>query len=366
MIRMFSVYMNDAAMGRVLSTLQSGQLAEGPVVKEFEAKLHTTLGIRNVVAVNSGTSALHLALMLAGVEAGDEVITTPQTMLATSQAILMQQARPVYADIEYHTGNIDPEDIEYRITDRTKAILVVHWAGYPCDLHEIHKVAKAHGVPVIEDAAHALGATYKGLTVGNISHYTAFSFQAIKHITTGDGGALAVCCPRIYKEAKRRRWYGIDRDNSKAGVLGEREWMVEEVGTKFHMNDLAASVGVALLDDVKDILRQRAYIAHRYYTELKGFDDVMMFDRHNDRTHANWLFSLHVERRLNFIKAMHDRGVDVSVVHQRIDRHPVCGGKRNDLPTMDMFDQTHICLPLHMGLSDDDVTHVIESVKKGW
>lgn len=365
MIRMFSVYMNDAAVERATKTLRGGYLAEGPVVKEFEGKFQDVLGVSGAVAVNSGTSAIHLALMLADVNAGDEVVTTPQTMLATSQAILMQQAKPVFADIQYLTGNIDPQDIEHRITDKTKAILIVHWAGYPCDLAEIHEIARRHSLPVIEDGAHALGATYNGIPIGNISQYTCFSFQAVKHITTGDGGMLCLNNQRDYAAARRCRWYGIDRDNSKTGVLGEREWMVEEVGSKFHMNDLTASVGISLLDDLRYILAKRTMIAYRYWGQLRT-SGVTMFNRQKPRTHANWLFSMHVERRLNFIRAMRDRGVDVSVVHQRIDRHPVFGGKRLDLPNMDRFDESHICLPLHMGLSDEDVQHVIDAVKEGW
>jgi len=366
MIKMFSVYMNEAAVGRTLRTLESGYLAEGPVVKEFENKFRDVFHIPCPVAVNSGTSAIHLALILADVKAGDEVITTPQTMLATSQAILVQQATPVFADIQYETGNIDPEDIEHRITEKTKAILVVHWAGYPCDLARIHEIAKKHNLPIIEDAAHALGATYNKIPIGDISQYTCFSFQAVKHITTGDGGMLCLNNQRNYVAARRRRWYGLDRDNSKTSVLGEREWMVEEVASKFHMNDMAASVGVELLDDLGDILKRRNVIAYRYWSKLKEVPGITMFERQKDRTHANWLFSMHVERRLNFIRAMRDRGVDVSVVHTRIDRHPVFGGKRLDLPNMDRFDESHICLPLHMGLSDEDIQHVIDSVKEGW
>jgi len=304
--------------------------------------------------------------MLADVKAGDEVITTPQTMMATSQAILMQQARPVFADIQYKTGNLDPRDIEHRITDKTKAILAVHWAGYPCDMDEIAEIAQRYGLFVIEDAAHALGARYKCEPVGNLSHCTCFSFQAIKHITTGDGGLVSTNTEARYLEARRRRWYGIDRANSKPSVLGEREYLVEEVGTKFHMNDLAASVGIKLLDDIDKVLARRQAIADRYLLELDNVPGITLFERKGDRKHANWLFSMHVERRLAFIQAMRGRDVDVSVVHQRIDRHPVFGGLRKDLPVMGKFNQSHICLPLHMGLSDEDVDTVIWAVKAGW
>jgi perosamine synthetase len=171
-------------------------LSEGRLVKEFEEKLEKELGLKNPIAVNSGTSALHLAIVLAGIGPGDEVILPAQTFIATGLVIAQEKAVPVFADIQYKTGNIDPNKIEEKITKKTKAILVVHWGGTPCDMDEIHTIAKKHKLVVIEDAAHALGATYKKRPIGSISDFTCFSFQAIKHLTTGDGGAVCVKDPK--------------------------------------------------------------------------------------------------------------------------------------------------------------------------
>ncbi|PYJ08479.1 MAG: DegT/DnrJ/EryC1/StrS aminotransferase family protein, partial [Verrucomicrobia bacterium] len=223
---------SEQAIANATATLRSGFLSEGKQVKRFEDELAARLGLVRPVALNSGTTALHLALVLAGVKAGDEVIIPPQTFIATGMAVLMQGASPVFADIQPHTGNIDPESIREKITGRTKAIMPVHWAGYPCDLEEINELARAHNLVVVEDAAHALGAAYRGKPIGAISRFTAFSFQAIKHLTTGDGGAL--CCLRAEdeKRARIRRWFGIDRDNSAPSSLGERVYDADELGFK--------------------------------------------------------------------------------------------------------------------------------------
>ena len=363
---MFKPYVSDQAIKRVARTLNSGWIGEGPAVREFEDKFNEVIGAPYPVAVNSCTSALHMAIVMAGVKAGDEVITTAQTMMATSHVIIAQQAHPVFADIQYMTGNINPGDIEKRITKRTKVILVVHWAGYPCDMDEIHEVASKYDLPVIEDAAHAIGASYKGKSIGTISPYTCFSFQAIKHVTSGDGGMLCLCNEKDYEEAKRRRWYGIDRVNRKPSILGEAEWNVTEVGYKYHMNDIAASLGIEHLNEFKVIFDRRTEIVRRYRNELSEVSGITLFENNNDRVSANWLFTIHVERRTDFAKMMKAKGVDVSVVHLRIDRNDIFGGLRDDLPNLTTFTKTHISLPLHNLLTDEDVDYVIHCIREGW
>jgi len=365
-VAMFRSYVSERAIERVTKTLRSGWIGEGPVVKELEDRFRKVIGAPYPVAVNSCTSALHLAVVIAGVKAGDEVITTAQTMMATSHVVLAQQARPIFADIQYTTGNIEPNNIEHRITDRTKAILVVHWAGYPCDLDEIHAIALRHGLPVIEDAAHAIGASYKGRPIGSISPYTCFSFQAIKHVTAGDGGMLCLASEEDYHKARRRRWYGIDRLNRKPSILGEPEWNVTEIGYKYHMNDIAASLGVEHLNEFDVIFGRRAQIAARYRQELFKVPGVTLFESKEDRVNANWLFTMHVERRKDFARMMQSKGVDVSVVHLRIDRNDIFGGLRNDLPVLDKFTETHISIPMHNGLNDEEVEYVIQCIREGW
>jgi perosamine synthetase len=365
-VRMFSVYVSDKSADRVAQTLRSGYIGEGPVVREFEKALREIIGVPYPVAVNSCTSALHMALVMAGVRAGDEVITTAQTMMATSHAIQQQQALPVFADVQYDSANINPHDIEHRLTERTKAILVVHWGGYPCDLDEIHSIAARYSLPVIEDAAHAIGATYHGKPVGSISPYTCFSFQAIKHVTCGDGGAICLLDEGRYEEALRRRWYGIDRVNRRPTILGEPEWNVTEAGYKYHMNDIAASVGIENLKLLPELLHRRRRIAAYYEENLHGVPGVTLFQSKPDRLSAYWLFSLHVQEREEFVRMMADKGVEVSVVHLRIDRNDIFGGLREDLPVLDKLTQTIISLPIHNHLTDEDVGYIVDCIMAGW
>lgn len=365
-ISLFKPYVNERAIELVAETLRSGWIGEGPKVREFEARIGAMVGSPFPVAVNSGTSALHLALLVAGIRPGDEVITTAQTMLATTQAILACSAVPVYADVQYGTGNIDPADIARRITPRTRAILAVDWGGYPCDYEELLSIGRSHGLEVIEDAAHALGATYKGKLAGSVCPYTCFSFQAIKHLTTGDGGMVCVSNEEDYYTAIRLRWFGIDRFKRQPSVLGEPIWNVKELGFKYHMNDVAAAIGLGNLEDWEMILSRRQQIAAAYRNALSSVPGVRLFGRQSDRQSADWLFSIHVERREDFCRAMQARGVPVSVVHLRIDRNDICGGERDDLPVLARFTETHVSLPLHPLLTDEDVQFVIESVRAGW
>ena len=363
---MFLPYVSEAAKARVQATLGSGYIGEGPVTAEFEEAFNRVIGTRFSLALNSCTSALHLAMQIAGVGPGDEVITTAQTMAATSHAILGHYARPVFADVQYETGNIDPRDIAHRITDRTKAITVVHWAGYPCDMDEIHEAASRHGIPVIEDAAHAIGAVYRGRPVGTISPFTCFSFQAIKHITTGDGGMLSLTDEGAFHQARRQRWYGIDRKNRQPSELGEPIWDMAETGYKYHMNDIAASMGIEHLADLPAILERRNEIAGKYREALKTTPGITLLDYKGDRKSACWLFTMHVENRQEFARKMRSQGVEASVVHLRIDRNSVFGGLRDDLPNLERFNDSQISIPVHNMLSDEDVEHVIECIKGGW
>ncbi len=365
-IEMFKPYVNERAIELVTQVLRSGYIGEGPRVKEFEQKMGLRVGSSFPVVVNSGTSALHLSVQLAGVKPGDEVITTAQTMLATTTAILMAGATPVYADVEYTTGNLSAEDISRHVTAKTRAILAVDWAGYPCDWDAILAVARKHNLIAIEDAAHALGATYKGRPVGSVAPITCFSFQAIKHLTTGDGGMICVSSAEDYERAAQLRWFGIDRYKRKPSVLGEPEWNVTELGYKYHMNDIAAAVGLGNLGDLDWILQRRHEIVAAYRAELESVPGVQLFERQQDRQSADWLFSIHVERREAFCQMMAAKDIMASVVHLRIDRNDLCGGKRDDLPELARFTGTHVSLPLHPNLSDGDVRRVIESIRGGW
>ena len=363
-VPIFAVYVSERAIERAVATLRSGYIGDGPVVREFEAQVAQFTQARHAVAVNSGTSALSLAL--AGVGPDDEVVTTAQTFVATSHVILARGARPVYADVQYLTGNIDPGDIPRRITSRTKAILPVHWAGYPCDMDEILAVADQRGLPVIEDAAQALGATYHGRPIGSLPTVACFSFQAVKQLTTVDGGMLCTQDDDAAESARRRRWFGIDRAKRRPTLLGEPAWDITEPGYKYHMNDVAAALGTAHMDELSTIHARLGQIDARYRDALADVPGLTLFDAAPDREGAFFTFCVHVERRDDFAHAVRSRGVDASVVHLRIDTNTVFGPLRTDLPQLDRLTETMICLPLHYRLTDDDVDDVIDAVRTGW
>jgi len=336
--------------------LDSERVSAGELAAEFENQLQLHLRLpRKPLSVNSGTSGLHLALAVAGIKAGDEVILSAQTFIATGLVILMQHAKPVFADIQPDTGNICPISIRKKITNKTRAIMAVHWAGYPCDMDEINQIGREYGLFVIEDAAHALGATYKNRPIGSLSDFTVFSFQAIKHMTTGDGGAVCCLTDQNAQELARRRWFNIDRDHSKLSILGEREYNSEHIGYKYHMNDLSAAVGLGNIGELYHTLERHRFIGSYYKENLKDINGINLLNFSNDRESSFWMFPFIVDKREDFIKSLKDRGVPTSVVHRRID-----------LPGQEFFDQYQVALPVHTKIKDDDLELIIDSVKKGW
>ena len=365
-LSLFHTYISPHAVKHVNEVLQSSWVSEGPKVRAFEEALSERLGLRGPVALNSGTSALHLALAVAGVGPGDEVMLPAQTFVATGLAVLMQGATPVFADIDPLTGNISSVSISENITRDTKAVIPVHWGGYPCDLDEIGVVAEQHGLVVIEDAAHALGATYKARPIGSVSRFTAFSFQAIKHLTTGDGGAL--CCARDddARAAFARRWFGIDRAGSQPSILGERTYDIAEVGYKYHMNDVAGAIGLGNLEGFSDRLKRRQRIGAHYRQQLGNVPGLQLLRLEEDRTHAYWLFTILVERREDFIRKLAEERITASVVHLRIDRNSIFGASRGHMPGQEAFNEQQVAIPVHDGLTDDDVDKIVSTVQSGW
>jgi len=363
MIYMFWPYISEKVYDEIKKVLATRWIGQGPKVEEAERKFSKVIGVEYPVTVNSCTSAIHLALILAGVGRDSEVITTPMTCSATNIPILYCGARPVFVDIQPDTLNIDPAKIEENITEHTRAILVVHWAGYPCDMDEILAIAKRHNLYVIEDAAHALGARYKDKPIGAISDFTCFSFQAIKQITTADGGVLSVLNEGDYKRAKLLRWYGIDRE-----FKGDIYWkyQIKEVGYKYHMNDLAAGILVAQLDDLSLVLSRRKEIVERYRRELKDVPGLKLLSQKEDRESGNWLFTIRVKDRQGFIKKLLDNDIESHMVHVRCDIYPIFGGKRLDLPGMNEVEPEYVSIPLHCKLSDEDVSKIIKTIKSGW
>jgi perosamine synthetase len=349
----------------VKENLESGYLSEGDLVRRFEQSLEEQFGMRNVVAVNSGTSALHLALVLAGVGEGDEVILPAQTFVATGLAVLYCGAKPVFADIGMD-GNISDVDVANKVTEKTRAIIAVSWGGNPCDLSELKMFCGTDPFfTLIQDNAHALGATYQGKDLSSFSGFSCYSFQAIKQLSTGDGGAISCWNKGVYERAKRLRWFGIDRENDKADETGERVYNLKEVGYKYHMNNVAASIGLGNLHGFRERQERVKQIAKIYDAEIEKFGGFYINYVPKKDGCSYWLYDIIVDDRINFIKAMKSRDIPVSVVHVGIDRNDIFGGMQ-DLPVQRYWDEHHVCLPIHAGLTDEDVEQVVEGVKAGW
>jgi len=356
LIPLFRVHMppEEELLPALRDVLYSGQVGQGPKVEEFEAALAPVAGNRNVLAVNSGTSALQLALRLAGARGGS-VVTTPMTCAATVLPVLAEGARPVWADIDPATGNIDPLDAERKLAPDTRAVLAVHWGGQPCDMTALMDLGARHGIPVIVDAAHALGAQWAGEPVGSpAADFTCFSLQAIKHITTIDGGILTTRDAGNYRRGKLLRWYGIDRDAEQADARVAAD--IGDWGYKFHMNDVAATIGLAQLRHLPGILAAHRGNAAFYDDALCGLVQAAPARRYSEG--AWWLYTLLWRdggQRAAFQAFMRSRGIQVSRVHGRLNRL-TCFREyaAGPLPGVDEFFERECCIPVHWALTGAD------------
>jgi len=365
-IPLFKVYMNDEVGPLVNSVLYSGWIGQGPKVKEFEERLGSEFRNDKVIGLSAGTHGLSLALRLAGVGPGDEVITTPLTCTATNMPILMHGAKIVWADIKPNDLNIDPRSIEACITDRTKAIIVVHWGGYPCDMKEIYDIASAHDIKVIEDSAHAFSSSYKASVVGDChySDYSMMSFQAIKHLTTVDGGALFLKSKEDYERAKLLRWYGIDRENPRKDMRCEED--IAEFGYKYHMNDVCATIGLANFNGALENVEKSRENAKYYNQELLGVPGVRVIQTRTDRLSSYWIYTLLVEDRTSFAYTMGSNGISVSRVHERNDKHTFVKEYSKELPGLESVIDKMICIPVGFWVTKEDREYIVETIKGGW
>lgn len=333
----------------------------------FQEEFRKKFGFKYVQAVNNCTAALRLSCAIAGVGPGDEVISTPLTMMASNTVILEQFGKPVFVDVQYETGNIDPWRIRERITPKTKAIMCVHLAGYSCDMEELWEIGEKHNLLVIEDAAHAIGAMYRGKYIGVKSDAACFSFQATKHMTTGDGGMLVTSSKRVIGEARKRYWYGIDEKKRFAPTpIGYGDFDVKVPGYKYNMNDIAAVMGLEQLKEIDEVMSKRMRIARFYREELAEVEGLSLFEWKPDRVSGNWLFPVHVKRRMAFAKMMRSNGIEVSIAYKRNDVYSIFGGRRKGLTQLDRLDEDMIYIPLYDGLSWEEVEYIVETIKKGW
>lgn len=364
-IPMFRVAMNENIDNSLLKVIHSGWIGQGEAVRDFEEALHDVFKNERVLTLSAGTHGLSLALRLAGVEKGDEVISTPLTCTATNMPILQAGAKVVWADVK-KDFNIDPESIRKCITEKTKAIVVVHWGGYPCDMKEISDISYTYGIPIIEDCAHVFNATYKDSLIGDChySDYAMFSFQAIKHLTSVDGGALCCGNQQSYDRGKLLRWYGIDRESPRTDFRCEED--IQEWGYKFHMNDVCATIGLSNIDLAYENSKKAQNNARHYETELIPFNGIEIPQIADDRESAYWLFTMLVENRSDFTHMMGSKGIAVSRVHERNDKHTCFKESRKNLPVLESIINKMICIPVGWWVTKEDREYIIDCIKQGW
>lgn len=356
---------NEADIQAVVDVLKSDYVTTGPKVGEFERKVADYAGAKYAVAIANGTAALHAACYAAGIGEGDEVITTPITFAASSNCVLYCGARPVFADIRPDTYNIDPEDIKRKITSKTKAIIAVHYSGQPCEMDEIHQIAREHGLLVIEDAAHALGADYKGKKVGSISDMTTFSFHPVKHITTGEGGMITTNNEELYKKLVLFRTHGITRDETMM-TGNEGAWYYEqlELGYNYRITDIQCALGISQMDRLDEFVMKRRKLAGRYDKAFESVPDIITPKQAAGCHNSYHLYVVQVcgrDRKEVFDK-LRASGIGVNVHYIPVYKHPYYqkhGYDKVCCENAEAFYNRAVSLPLYPDLTFEQQDYVI-------
>tara|TARA_B100000768_G_scaffold180042_1_gene199069 strand:+ start:348 stop:1535 length:1188 start_codon:yes stop_codon:yes gene_type:complete len=391
-IPLFKVFMSPTAKEKVGEVLDSGFIGQGPKVEEFEKQLGEYFNNSNIVTTNAGTSALHLALHLLkkpfsktttfqglgqskefwpGIKEGDEVLATALTCTASNWPIVANGLKIKWVDIDPTTLNMDLVDLEKKMTTKTKAIMGVHWGGYPLDLNKIKDIRNRfntkHGwsPSLIEDGAHSIGTKYKGHYLGNHGNFVMHSLQAIKHITSIDGGILYCPHHELYERAKLVRWYGIDR-NPKGRKDFRCEADISEWGFKFHMNDVCAAVGIENFKHLDKITSKHKSNAQYYDDNLQGVKGVTLLKREEGFESSFWIYSLLVDDREGFYRWMKECNIAVSQVHERNDKHSCMDEFKTLLPNLDKTIGKIVNIPVGWWLSESDREYIVECIKKGW
>lgn len=357
----------------VRKVLDSGWLTTGDRVREFEERFAAYVGARHAVAVNSCTAALHIALAAEGIGADDEVITTPYTFIATVETICYLGARPVLVDVDPVTRNIDAGRIEASISRRTRAIVPVHVAGLPCDMDEINAIAARHGIPVLDDAAHALPAAVGGRRIGTLARSTSFSFYATKNLTTGEGGMLTTDDADLAQRCRRLSLHGISKDGWQRYRSGG-SWYYEvlDMGFKYNLTDIAAAIGLVQLDKLDEFDRRRQHLASYLSRRLGGRDDLAVPSSQPGKHHAWHLYIVDLDEerarvgRDEFIEGLAQRGIGTSVHFIPVHYHPhyagVLGHPRGAFPNAERAFRRAISLPLYPAMTDDEARFLADAV----
>ncbi|MDP3920133.1 MAG: UDP-4-amino-4,6-dideoxy-N-acetyl-beta-L-altrosamine transaminase [Candidatus Omnitrophota bacterium] len=357
----------------VVRTLQSDFITQGPRIEEFERRIADFCGARYAVAYSSGTAALHAASYAIDLGQGDEAITSPISFIGTANAIVFQRARPVFADIELDTVNLDPSEVEKRITSRTKAIFAVDFAGHPAPLRELKRIAKAKGLYVVEDAAHALGAKYHGRRVGALSDISIFSFHPVKHITTGEGGMALTNNAKLCRRLRLFRNHGMVRSDELSEKHGPWYYAMEDLGYNYRVSDIQCALGLSQFRKVERFLRLRRKLAASYLKKLKGVSGIILPKEKMGIESSYHLFviqlktALKAQRRILF-EEMRRRGIGVNVHYIPIHLQPYYiknfAYKAGDYPNAELYYSRALTLPLFPAMRERDVDQVVQVLVK--
>jgi perosamine synthetase len=365
---------NENDIQAVVDVLRSDWLTTGPRVGEFEEAFAARVGAKYAVSFSSGTAALHAAAFAAGLKAGDEAITSPMTFAATANCILYQSATPVFADVSPDTLNLDPEEAASQVTLHTKAILPVDYAGHPADLDPFLQLAERHGLVVIEDACHALGAEYQGRRVGSVAHMTVFSFHPVKHITTGEGGIVTTTRRDFAETLRRFRNHGISSEARQRQTAGEWHYEMVLLGFNYRLTDIACALGIQQLHKLESNLSRRRQIAARYtsaFSEIPGVVPPSVRPYANPAWHL-YPIRLDLEKltadREQVFRALRAENIGVNVHYVPVHLHPYYrdrfGYKGGEYPVAEDAYERLISLPMFHGMSDQDVEDVVHAVSK--
>jgi len=355
----------------VKEAMLSDWLTQGPKIKEFEKSLADYCGTKYAVAVSNGTAALHASYFVAGIQEGDEVIMPPLTFAATANAAIWQRAKPVFVDVD-ETGNIKPDLIENKITQKTKGIVIVDYAGLPCDFVNIKKIVKKHKLVLIEDAAHSLGAEYGGVKIGGIADLTTLSFHPVKSITTGEGGAVLTNNKNYYEKLLLFRSHGITRNqnNFLNGYHGPWYHEMQELGLNYRLTDIQAALGISQLKKLDNFIRKREKIAAKYDKELKEIYGLtlpkLLF---KDRKSSWHIYPIRVERekRRYVFEELQKSGIGVQVHYIPVYWHPYyqkLGYKRGSCPNAEKWYESEISIPIYPSLKKEEQEKVIKKLKE--
>jgi len=354
----------------VVKVLKTDWITQGPKIEEFEKSVAKYCGAKYAVAVSSGTAALHAAYATAGIKAGDEVITTPLTFAATAYTITFLGAKPVFADIEEDTLNIDPKKIEKKITKKTKAIAPVDFAGQPCNYEEILKIAKKYKLLVIEDAAQSFGAEYKGKRIGSFADLTTLSFHPVKTITTGEGGMILTNNKGFYEKLKVFRHHGIIKKPER----GSWYYEIKNLGHNFRITDFQCALGLSQLKKIGKFIKRRREIVARYNKAFKDIEEIILPVEKKDRKSAWHLYIIQLSleklktNRKKIFEKFQKEGVGVQVHYLPLHLQPFFqrkfGYKIGDFPIAEKYYQRAITLPLFPAMREEDITRVIKIVKE--